>query len=171
VHSTLQALSVKALPANPARYCEERENLWIEKLTDLGVDAQHHDELVAEVSRQLCQTLGDEAARKILSARRHAASELALTGFVNGEITNVLLDRTYVDEHGQRWIVDYKTTVPDSGIDSAAFLRKETRRHLPQMEKYASLTGTAFSEPLRLALYFTALPRLVDLSDLAFRNA
>ncbi len=171
VHGALQALSAMVLPGNPARYCEERENLWIERLTDLGVDAQHHGELVAEVSRQLCQTLADEAAQKILSARRHAASELALTGILNGEITNVLLDRTYVDERGQRWIVDYKTTVPDSGMDFEEFLRKETRRHLPQMEKYASLTGTAFSEPLRLALYFTALPRLVDLNDLAFQNA
>lgn len=171
LHDALQALSTRALPDDPARYCKERNHLWMEKLTDLGVDAQLHQELLRELHRQLCQTLADEAARRILSARKQAASELALTGIVNGEMTNVLLDRTYVDEQGQRWVVDYKTAVPHSPVDLEDFLRKETHRYLPQMEKYARLASTAFPEPLRLALYFTALPRLVDVSDLAFRNA
>ncbi len=171
LHDALQALSTMTLPDDPARYCEARNDLWREKLTDLGVDVQVHDDLIRELHRQLCQTLTDEAARSILSARKHAASELALTGIVNGEMTNVLLDRTYVDAQGQRWVVDYKTTVPHADMELEDFLRKETNRYRPQMEKYARLASTAFPEPLRLALYFTALPRLVDVSDLAFRNA
>jgi hypothetical protein len=39
---------------------------------------------------------------------REAASEIALTGVLNGTVINSIIDRSFVDEQGTRWIIDFK---------------------------------------------------------------
>ena len=69
---------------------------------------------------------------------RDAPSELRLTGVLDGQIRNVVIDRSFVDEQGQRWVIDYKTgTHP--GADLAGFLREELARYRSQLELYRAL--------------------------------
>ena len=75
---------------------------------------------------------------------------------VDGEIVSVRIDRTFVDEDGIRWIVDYKTSFhEDSGID--AFLDNELARYRDQMTAYTRLFGLMEDRPVRAALYFPLL--------------
>ena len=60
------------------------------------------------------------------------------------------------------WIVDYKTARHGtSGID--AFLQSEKEKYLQQLEAYAGIMRKVHGEnlPLRLALYYPLLARLV----------
>jgi hypothetical protein len=69
---------------------------------------------------------------------------------------SVVIDRTFVDASGTRWIVDYKTSTHEgAGLDE--FLDNERERYRPQLERYASLVRLLGEEPIRLGLYF---PRL-----------
>jgi hypothetical protein len=85
-----------------------------------------------------------------------ARSERRLAGELNGAFVNVVLDRTFVDRHGVRWIVDYKTGV-HAGGDLDAFLDRERERYQGQLERYAALLARIESRPIRLGLYFPLL--------------
>jgi ATP-dependent helicase/nuclease subunit A len=66
----------------------------------------------------------------------------------------VIVDRTFVDAEGVRWIVDYKTGTHE-GSDVEGFLNSEQERYRAQLEGYARLLGD--DRPVRVALYFPLL--------------
>jgi hypothetical protein len=102
-------------------------------------------------------TLDDQRGRWILD-RSHpeAASEYALTGVLHGEVVNVVIDRTFVDHDGTRWIIDFKTSMHEGG-GIEEFLDRELERYRGQLERYAALLGARVAGPIRLGLYFPLL--------------
>jgi len=61
-----------------------------------------------------------------------------------------------VDEHGTRWIIDYKTGGhTGGGVDE--FLDREQERYRPQLEGYANIISKMEERPIRLGLYFPLL--------------
>ena len=71
---------------------------------------------------------------------------------MEGAARRIVLDRTFVDDQGARWIVDYKTGTHE-GADVEGFLDRERLRYTGQLELYAqALGGTA-----QLGLYFPLL--------------
>jgi ATP-dependent helicase/nuclease subunit A len=62
----------------------------------------------------------------------------------------VVIDRTFVDADGRRWIVDYKTSLHE-GAEPERFLDRELERYSGQLSGYAA----AFpGESVALGLYF-----------------
>ena len=70
---------------------------------------------------------------------------------------HVVVDRTFVDEEGIRWIVDYKTAA-DRGGDAEAFLDREENRYRPQLDRYAQILRAWEDRPVRVGLYFPLIP-------------
>ena len=70
----------------------------------------------------------------------------------------IIIDRTFVDAVGIRWIVDYKTGYHD-GSDVDGFIESETLRHKPQLDYYASVLSLEEHREIRLGLYFPLLDR------------
>jgi ATP-dependent exoDNAse (exonuclease V) beta subunit len=67
-----------------------------------------------------------------------------------------VIDRSFVDDQGRRWIVDYKTSSHEgAGLDE--FLDRELERYRPQLERYAELAARLGPEPVWLGLYFPLL--------------
>jgi ATP-dependent exoDNAse (exonuclease V) beta subunit len=64
----------------------------------------------------------------------------------------MVLDRTFVDEGGVRWIIDYKSGTHE-GADVEGFLNRERLRYAGQLELYAQALGGA----AKLGLYFPLL--------------
>jgi len=72
-------------------------------------------------------------------------------------VRHVVIDRSFVDAEGVRWIIDYKTgTHTGGGVEE--FLDREQVRYAPQLEGYASLVGQLEERPVRLGLYFPVIP-------------
>jgi ATP-dependent exoDNAse (exonuclease V) beta subunit len=70
-------------------------------------------------------------------------------------MVHATIDRTFLDEAGVRWIVDYKTSSPAVDEPSEHFISAELDRYHNQLQLYATLSGQL--EPgraLRTALYF-----------------
>jgi len=74
----------------------------------------------------------------VLDAHAEGRSEWRLTGITAGRRVNVVIDRSFVDAQGVRWIIDYKTSV-HQGADTGAFLDNERERYRGQLEQYAAL--------------------------------
>ena len=127
------------------------------ELAELGVPHDRRETAADRVLEAVRLTLADERGRWLLEApHRDAESELALTGIVEREIVSVVIDRTFVDAAGVRWIVDYKTSSHE-GAGREEFLDRERERYRGQLERYALLMRELGAEPIRLGLYFPLL--------------
>jgi ATP-dependent helicase/nuclease subunit A len=155
VHGELQRLA-RGEPGPPPDGSRALARYTVE-LAELGVPAERRPAAADRVRAAVLRTLADARGRWLLDAsHRDAASELALTGRLNGELVNVVIDRTLVDGDGTRWIVDYKTSSHEgAGLDE--FLDREQERYRPQLERYAALMRHVGPEKIRVGLYFPLL--------------
>jgi ATP-dependent exoDNAse (exonuclease V) beta subunit len=126
----------------------------------LAADGLRGDELESSADHvldALSRIIGDERGRWILDpAHGNAHNELALSGILDGKLVNVVIDRSFVDENGTRWIVDYKSGRHE-GTDAEAFLKRERERYAPQLERYVRLMSGWDRRPVRAGLYFPLL--------------
>jgi len=166
VHAALQRYA--QLPALPggAQIAAERER-YRRALARHGVPERDLDEAAARVIEALTRTCADERGRWILSsAHREAASELALTGIASGRLQSVIIDRSFIDERGVRWVIDFKTG-SHAGGDPEAFLQSELERYRAQLESHSQLARALGPEPVCAALY---LPLLGAFRELPQKN-
>jgi ATP-dependent exoDNAse (exonuclease V) beta subunit len=76
-----------------------------------------------------------------------------LTAVIEGQVRHLVIDRTFVDEEGTRWVIDYKTGV-HSGGSVETFLDEEEKRYHGQLQAYATAFRKLEDRPVRAALYF-----------------
>ncbi len=157
VHKVLQRIGREGLAAWDAARVRQLQPVFAQVLVEEGVPPAQRETAVARVERALLQTLDDPRGRWILDAG-HAESrcELPLSGMLKGEIAQVILDRTFVDRDGSRWIIDYKTSAHEGG-GVEEFLDRERVRYAPQLERYGLILAQMESRPIRLGLYFPLL--------------
>jgi len=153
VHRMLQRIAEDGLARwNVQRIASMRE-VYARDLRALGVPEARLESAVEGVAAALAAALCDERARWVLAPHSQARSELRLTGELGGKLIDIAIDRTFVDDQGIRWIVDYKTGSHE-GADLEQFLDNERERYREQLERYAALLSRLESRPTRLALYF-----------------
>ncbi len=164
-----------------ARHIGTVTHRWLQRIAEQGVEAWHTDRVtdegpaieralrqlgvaeplladaLARVTGALTRALADERGRWLLGNQSAAACEVRLTGWIEGELMDAVIDRTFRDSAGTRWIIDYKIGGHEGG-DLAAFLDREQKRYAPQLQRYAALyRHLDAGAPVRLALYFPAL--------------
>lgn len=128
-------------------------------LAETAVPAPQREAAAATVLQALRRLLGDARGRWLFDpAHREARSEWALTAVLDGAPRNVVIDRSFVDAEGTRWIVDFKTSRHEGG-ELQAFLAAERERYRRQLQGYAEILRRYAPEPVRAALY---LPLLED---------
>ena len=121
-----------------------------------GVGEHDIAEAAVRARQALINCVGDARGRWVLGAHAEGRSELRLTGVTDGRRVDVVIDRTFVDDEGVRWIIDYKTSMHEGG-DAAAFLDNERERYRGQLEGYAKLMHAHSAQRIRLGLYFPLL--------------
>ena len=137
-----------ALPTHPTTRPGSRTRRW---------RRQNSQRRQQTSERRLRRTLSDARGRWLLhGAHREAHSEWRLTGMHQGRVVNVIFDRMLVDEQGQRWVVDFKTSTHEGGAVQE-FVDSEAQRYRPQMQRYARLAAQLGQTPVRVALYFPLL--------------
>ena len=102
------------------------------------------------------------------STHPEAHSEYALTHLDDGgAATDIVIDRTFIDrDSGVRWIIDYKSSAPREGESVDVFAAREADTYAEQLQGYRSALQNLGPEPVRCALYFTAISHLYVLSEL-----
>jgi len=121
-----------------------------------GVGEAEIPDAAARAQQALIRCVSDERGRWVLGAQAQGRSELRLTGLVDGQRINAVIDRTFIDAQGVRWIIDYKTSTHE-GADVDAFLDNEQLRYRGQLERYARLMQAGGDQSIRLGLYFPLL--------------
>ena len=157
IHRALMEISREGVDAwDSARLTCYRHG-WRSMLTHLGIPEPELPAALSRVEEALQRVLADARGRWLLDPGHEAArSELALSGLDIDGLTNVVIDRSFVDADGVRWIVDYKSGRHEGG-DTRAFLDREQQRYREQLERYGRLMSAMDPRPIRLGLYFPAI--------------
>jgi ATP-dependent exoDNAse (exonuclease V) beta subunit len=136
-------------------------------LFQLGV-VQDLDTSIKDAQTALRQMLGDEKGRWILGPQREAQNELEISGVVGGQLYHLRVDRTFVDDAGVRWVIDYKIARHEGG-SVEDFLDAQREKYRPDLERYGRLLAAMDPRPVRLALYFPLLSAWRELEAAATR--
>jgi len=114
------------------------------QLIELGLPLAELDAQLEVIKQAINKTLASERGRWILQPRQDAQSEYAITTTIHNKPKTYIVDRTFIDEKGTRWIIDYKTGDPNDSLQS----------HLAQLNEYAKLIQQIDSREINLGLYF-----------------
>ena len=156
VHRCLQVMAMEGIDAWSIEKIVAQRPHNRDSLYTLGVPEEELDKACNWVEQALTGILTDPRGRWLLADHREQASEYALSGIVQGDVINIVIDRTFVDENSIRWIVDYKTSRHESG-DIEQFLDLQQERYRGQLEKYAAIMSAMDDRPIRLGLYLPIL--------------
>jgi hypothetical protein len=118
------------------------------------VPPEEIDDALERVKRAVATSLGATRGRWLFAPdHTDPRSECALTTIEDGRLVRIVVDWTFVDSDGVRWIVDFKTSL-HRGPDLDRFLDSEVERHREQLERYARIWTKIERRPLRLGLYW-----------------
>jgi ATP-dependent exoDNAse (exonuclease V) beta subunit len=156
VHRWLQRIAEDGLEDWDVQRVRGLRQAFADDLTARGLPADAVEAASTRVVAVLERILSGERGRWLLGRHEAAQSELRLTGVVESGIVTIAVDRTFVDDSGARWIVDYKSGVHEGG-DAEAFLDREQERYRPQLARYATLVRALDGRPVKLGLYFPLL--------------
>ena len=142
---------------NAQRIASERKRVSRE-LAALGLTGSEVGAAVEQVLSAIAATISDSRGRWLFDrGHTEACSEYALTGLRDDKFVHLVLDRTFVDPEGVRWIVDFKLSRHE-GADAEAFLNRELERYRTQLEIYAQVMREIDPRPIRVGLYFPLVP-------------
>jgi len=157
VHECLQHMflkKVRSFNADVAAYYKHRA------IHTLRQEGMNHSEIPAAADRILTaleNTLEDSRGRWILDSEHHdSRSEYPLSGLTGKGVRHYIIDRTFIDSEGIRWIIDYKTG-HHAGGGLEKFLDHEQERYESQLQSYGHLMSVKEGRPVMLGLYFPLL--------------
>lgn len=157
VHRILQQVGREGVERWRDRSLDSLRPYLSVKLTGAGVPPALLPQAVQRGLSALAETLSSPRGRWILDpAHQSAKSEYAISGVWKGRLIRSVVDRTFVDEKGVRWVIDYKTGTHEGG-DLDTFLEAEVERYKPQLNRYARLLQRLDDRPVKMGLYFPLL--------------
>lgn len=155
-HRILQQIANTSFNWWTSQDTSKQINFINSQLLQLGMPAHEISKAANTVINAVNNTVNDERGRWILSPHMGAASEYAMTAIIDGEVKNIVIDRTFIEDD-IRWIIDYKTA-HDKNIKLEDFIAAEEDKYREQMYKYAEAMQLREDRPIKLGLYFPAVP-------------
>lgn len=156
-HAILQRISVDGIDAWSPERVAGLAAVIDSRLRGFGVPAEAVAAARVTIVNAVSAAIASTRGRWILgSEHEQCASEYAMTAVTDGRVENVIIDRTFIDEHGQRWIIDFKTGAHTGGATDA-FIASEVERYRPQLDRYAGIMQRDDPRQIQLGLFFPLL--------------
>ncbi len=167
VHSALQALVENKFVTNSESitadvFINQQQPFWKIQLQQLGWHGDNLQRALQKIAQTIHTTLASEQGRWLLNCdHEKSACELSLMQKNKQDVSESIIDRTFVAE-GIRWIVDYKSSEPESGETETAFIAREMETYKEQLLRYQKLLAATEPLPIKTALYLVSMGRLVE---------
>jgi len=163
---TLAALKQPPELALISAFIRSSTPYWRREVTRLGVAEPQLSACVAEVARQLSLVLTDPHGRWILEPRAGAVNNAHISGYYRNSLLRIIVDRTFIDPAGEHWAITYHSSRPGAQVGDEEFLLDQQHQYGAQMRVCFELMSNLTRRPIRLGLYFTALPRLLNINGI-----
>ena len=173
VHAMLEFVSQQwqrdGAAGDPATLVPALEQVAGTVLRRAGLAPARADALGAQLSKIVTAAATDAVGRWILSPHPGAQSEELWSGWSEGRLRSLRVDRTFragdlplSSGSSYLWVIDYKTGSEPRGIALDAWLEAQQAQWRPQLEAYGAALrafhGTQL--PVRYGLFFPELLRL-----------
>ena len=158
IHRVLQQISEDGLENWSFEKPREIRKKWQWALGQKGIPNKLIPAALAQLQSTIEISLSSEHGRWVLGQHRLAKNEYELVVDSGKGIKRYIIDRTFVDEHDQRWIIDYKSSEPMNSEDLNDFFSRMEQRYKAQLSVYMKLFN--LSEPgrhHRCGLFFPML--------------
>lgn len=136
---------------------------WRLQLRSIVQDNRELEKAIDFIEESVCSSLQAQCSWIFDSALQDSEAELRLSSHENGRIRNFVVDRSFIDSEGTRWIIDYKSAPRDPKQSEQDFISSQIQLHSPQLRHYRKLFATMESAPIKTALYLTSISKLVEL--------
>jgi ATP-dependent helicase/nuclease subunit A len=156
VHKILENIACQRISWWLSLSVATRSHYIKSRLTQAGIAANHLSQSEATVRTAINNTINDSRGQWILDAHTDSKTEVQLTALLNGEVIQLVIDRTFIDSNGVRWIIDYKTSFYD-GDNLEKFLTAEHAEYTDKMEMYHHAMRQQEERSIKLGLYFPLL--------------
>jgi ATP-dependent exoDNAse (exonuclease V) beta subunit len=144
-----------------ARRLDGLRRYWQSRFRQFGLSEEEVDQHCSDVEKQLLDCSQDQSHAWIFdNSQQDSACELPLLSVRDSVPRQFVVDRSFVDAEGTRWIIDYKTGLPGAEQSEEAFIASQLQRYESQLARYRQLFAAMESRPARCALYLTALNKL-----------
>lgn len=154
IHEAIFLIAEQGLMHWSREKIAEQMNRWLFRMQQLGLPENHLPHAENLITTALNNILEDDRCQWIFATEHlDIHNEWALTGMINNTITHIIIDRSFVDQHGTRWIIDYKTSTPDQ-LSIVEFLTQEQEKYHPQLQQYATILFKLENKPIKLGLFF-----------------
>lgn len=164
VHALLEQVVAQGLQAWSVKRIDDSAELYRLLLAQQGVREQDLTAAVKRVQSSMTNALNHAKVRWALdNSLVESATELALTSKFE-RVENHIVDRTFVDNAGVRWIVDYKTSTAQTD-DLQTYIDELVEEYRPQLQRYGELFNQLETRPQQWVLYFTELNRWVEVTN------
>ncbi|MEE8059936.1 MAG: UvrD-helicase domain-containing protein [Pseudomonadales bacterium] len=150
--------------------CTARQQ-WLESLLHYhALPSTLWPQAINAIQTAINNTLADHKGRWMLSNQySQSSSELSLLSCFGNKVNHKVIDRSFIDDKGILWIIDYKTSMPQQDESKEAFIEREItlyygqlldyKLHLSKKMENVNLTNKS----IRTALYFTCYPHWQEL--------
>ncbi|AOS98059.1 ATP-dependent helicase/nuclease subunit A [Microbulbifer aggregans] len=162
-HETLATIAETGIEGWDEQRVSDQRPLWQARLRQLGLSGTSLEFAAEKVQQAVLRALNCQHGRWLLD-NKHKDSACELTVHTGGrQLRTYIIDRTFVDDQGVRWIVDYKTAEPVEGQDREVFIGEQLESYRDQLEIYSRLFIDRGERKIRRALYFPLLQELAEL--------
>lgn len=163
VHEVLEQLGLKGIAAWGAEDSARLKQQLVRRLICLGVPPAERNLALQRVFNALETTLASRVGQWILAEQRGGRCELALSGVIDQQVVHAVIDRSFIDEKGRRWVIDYKTSMPLPQESRESFVAREVEHYRPQLQTYVRLFRNLEPEGIFCAaLYFPLIDHFVE---------
>ena len=166
IHRELQRIVEEGLKEWESVPLESRRSRWAWALRERGLTEDFLPEAMRQLELALQQTLSSSAGRWILAPHAQGVAEYNLVSKEANSLRQHSIDRSFVDEQHQRWIIDYKSTEPRAGESLPAFLERMRKNYLAQLQRYCGLfQALEPTRTIRYGLFFPLLAHFEEFTD------
>jgi ATP-dependent helicase/nuclease subunit A len=164
IHQVLQQISEEGLENWSFQKPKEMRKKWQWALGQKGIPNKLIPSALKQLQSIIEISLSSEHGRWILGRHRLAKNEFELVVDSGNGIKRYIIDRTFVDEHDQRWIIDYKSSEPMDSEDLNAFFSRMEQRYKAQLSGYLNLFNLSeHGRRHRCGLFFPMLGRFHEI--------
>jgi len=164
LHSALELISHHNASQWDKKRILKHLPFWKNKLLQLGLEESKVPHYIDKLSQAIQGVLASKTGQWLLS-NQHLDSqcELALWSNQNGILSELIIDRTFIDQaDNTRWVIDYKSSEPSPGQTVAEFAHQESLNYSQQLYNYGQLFKEQ-KEAIRFALYFPLIDLFYEL--------
>ncbi len=164
VHRLLQQITEQGYQHWQTKDLNHYQQAWHHALLHLGVLPEQVPAALMATQNAIVNILVDPKGCWILdNSHTESACEQGFTLQQAHDSQHFIIDRTFIDDTGKRWIIDYKTSQPQDQTENIEqFLHQQKQKYAAQLQQYGDILWQLEQRPIGLALYFPLIQQWIE---------